>query len=127
MHYLRILVQDYITLLHSLLAITTPFNLLSPFYTPFELTHALRLSKVTHIFVQPKFLTIIQRVANDIGFPDGHIYVLEGHVEGKRSFGEMVHQVQKNFTSRLAVRPAGKDTLAYLMFSSGTSGLPKGQ
>jgi len=37
----------------------------------------------------------------------------------------MIYQVREEFTSRLAVRPAGKDTLAYLMFSSGTSGLPK--
>ena len=113
-------------MLHSLLATTTPFTLLSPFSTPFELTHALRLSKVTRIFVQPKFLTLVQRAAKDVGFPDKYIYLVEGHIEGRRSFDEMIHQVREEFTSRLAVRPAGKDTLAYLMFSSGTSGLPKG-
>jgi acyl-CoA synthetase (AMP-forming)/AMP-acid ligase II len=114
-------------MVHSLLAITTPFTLLSSFSTPFELAHALRLSQVTRIFVQSKFLSLVQRAAKDVGFSDNHIYILEGQVKGRRSFDEMIHRVRKEFTSRLAVRPAGKDTLAYLVFSSGTGGLPKGE
>jgi acyl-CoA synthetase (AMP-forming)/AMP-acid ligase II len=110
----------------ALLAVTTPFALLSSHYTAFELIHALRLSKVTHIFVQAKFLPLLQRAAKDVGFPDSQIYILEGHIKGRRSFREMIHHAREKFTSKLAVRPAGKDTLAYLLFSSGTSGLPKG-
>ena len=68
--------------------ITTPCTLLSPSYTPFELTGALRLSKPTHLFVQPQFLTYVQRVAKDVGFPDSHIYILEGEVKGRLSFGK---------------------------------------
>lgn len=117
--------QDYIILVHSLLMITTPFVLFSFYYTPFELTYALRLSKATVIFVQPKFLHLIQSVAQDIGFPNSRIYILDGEVDGRWSLGQMVAAVKKNFTSRLTARPAGKDTLAYLIFSSGTSGLPK--
>jgi acyl-CoA synthetase (AMP-forming)/AMP-acid ligase II len=111
---------------HSLLAITTPFALLSSYSTPSELVHALRLSKATRIFVQAKFFSLVLRAAKDVGLPDSHIYIMEGHVKGRRTFDEMIHQVRKGFTARLAVRPAGKDTLAYLVFSSGTSGLPKG-
>lgn len=116
-------------MLHSLLAITTPFTLLSSFSTPYELAHAIRVSNVTRIFVQSKFLPLVQRVAaaEDVGhFLDNHIYILDGHVKGRRSFDQMIHQVRNEFTSRLAVRPAGNDKLAYLAFSSGTSGLPKG-
>ena len=113
--------------MHSLLAITTPFTMFSHYYTPFELAHAIRLSKATRIFVQPQFLSLATKAAKDAGFPDDHIYIFEGQVEGRRSFGEMIRQVRKDFVSRIAVRPAGKDTLAYLIFSSGTGGLPKGQ
>lgn len=113
-------------MVHSLLAITTPIALLSSYSTSAELAHALRLSKVTRIFVQPQFLSLVRRTAKNVGFPDSQIYILDGHVSGRRSFGEMIHHVRREFTSRLAVRPAGWDTLAYLVFSSGTSGLPKG-
>jgi acyl-CoA synthetase (AMP-forming)/AMP-acid ligase II len=75
--------------------------------------------------VQSKFLSLVQRAAKDVGLSDDHIYVLEGDVKGRRSFDEMIHHVRKKFTSRLAVRPVKQDTLAYLVFSSGTSGLPK--
>ena len=69
----------------------------------------------------------MQKAAKEVGLPDGHIYTLEGSVKGRRSFSDMINQVRKDFKSRIDIRPAGKDTLAYLVFSSGTSGLPKGQ
>ena len=99
----------------------------SHYYTPFELACALRLSKATRVFVQPKFLPMVAKAAKDIGFPNDCIYIFEGQVNGRRSFGKMIHHVRENDIPRAAVRPAGKDTLAYLIFSSGTSGLPKGQ
>jgi acyl-CoA synthetase (AMP-forming)/AMP-acid ligase II len=99
----------------------------SHYYTSFELAHALRLSKATRIFVQPQFLPLVQKAAQDVGFPNDHIYIFEGRINGRRNFSEMIHQVRQNSVPRLAVRPAGKDTLAYLMFSSGTTGVPKGQ
>lgn len=76
--------------------------------------------------MQPKFLPLVRQTAKNIGFPDNKIYILEGRVKGRLSFDEMIHQVRAECNSRLAVRPADKDTLAYLVFSSGTSGLPKG-
>jgi len=69
-------------LLHSLLAISTPSAPLSHYYTPFELAHALR---ATRIFVQPKFLPLVQMAAKDVGFPDDHIYIFEGKIEVGRA------------------------------------------
>ena len=100
--------------------------MLSSFYTQFELSHALRLARVTRVFVQPKFLPLVQKVAKEIGLPDDHIYTLDGSVKGRKGFSDMINQVRKDFTPKIDIRPAGKDTLAYLIFSSGTSGLPKG-
>ncbi|KII90716.1 hypothetical protein PLICRDRAFT_52417 [Plicaturopsis crispa FD-325 SS-3] len=116
---------DYISLVHSLLATCVPFALLSSYSTPFELTHALRLSKATHIFVEPRLLARTLRAAKDVGIPVEHIYVLAGDVKGRKSFHGMIKSVLRKNTPRLAVRPARNNTLAYLVFSSGTSGLPK--
>lgn len=112
--------------MHSLLAITTPFALFSHYYTPFELAHAIRLSKATRIFVQPQFLPLVERAAKESNFPDAHIYVFEGQAKGRQNFGRMIERVRKEFTPREAVRPASTTTLAHLIFSSGTTGLPKG-
>ena len=68
----------------------------------------------------------MQKAAKEVGLPDDHIYTLEGSVKGRRSLSDMVRQVKKDSTPRIDIRPAGEATLAYLVFSSGTSGLPKG-
>lgn len=44
-----------------------------------------------------------------------------------KAFGGMIDRVRKIGPPRTPVRPAGRDTLAYLVFSSGTTGLPKGK
>ena len=114
-------------LVHSLLAVAIPFAMFPHYATPFEFAHAIRLSKATRIFVQPQFFTAIQKASKDVGFPDDRIHIFEGRIRGRRNFGEMIRQVREDYVPRFTVRPAGKDTLAYLIFSSGTSGLPKGQ
>ncbi|KDQ62797.1 hypothetical protein JAAARDRAFT_30700 [Jaapia argillacea MUCL 33604] len=117
--------MDYIALVHSLLILTTPFALLSSYSTPFELKHAIRLSKATRIFVDPKLLPLALQCAQECGLSSDRIYILEGHVKGRKSYGEMIDKVRKRGAPRVPVRSAGKDTIAYLIFSSGTSGLPK--
>ena len=112
--------------MQSLLYITVPFTMFSHFYTPFELAHAIRLSKCTRIFVQPKFLPLVQAAAKETGFPSDRVYLLEGTSAGLRSLGSMIDEVRAKRIPTVEVRPAQKDTLAYLIFSSGTSGLPKG-
>ena len=64
--------------------------------------------------------------AREVGLPESSIYILEGQAEGRRSVRDIVNEVKKNNVKRLPVKPAKKDTLAYMIFSSGTTGLPKG-
>jgi long-subunit acyl-CoA synthetase (AMP-forming) len=114
---------------HSLLAVTTPFALFSTYATPREMTHTLTKSKSTHIFVHASLLANLLPVAREHGFPEDHIYILEGQPStgpNLPSFGQLIQNVRYNKIPREPVRQAGKDTLAYLVFSSGTSGLPKG-
>jgi hypothetical protein len=113
-------------MVHSLLAIVVPFSLLSSYSTAFELEHALRLSHVTRLFVGPKLVPLALRTANIVGIPQSRIYVFGGRLKGKLSFDDLVDNVRTHHIPRIDVRPAFLDTLAYLVFSSGTSGLPKG-
>ena len=112
--------------MHSLLAITTPFALLSSYATRFELIHALRLSKATRLFVHPKLLPLVLPAAKEVGISSRKVYVLGAHVRGRQSFSEMIDHAETHDIPVVPARPARKDTLAYLIFSSGTSGLPKG-
>ncbi|KAI0926941.1 hypothetical protein AcV5_007605 [Taiwanofungus camphoratus] len=116
---------DYIVLVHSLLYITTPFALISAFATPFELAHAFRTSKITRIFVQPALLPGALQVAREVGLTRDCIYIMGGRVNGKKGLGELIDDTRKRRSPRVSVKPAKRDTLAYLVFSSGTTGLPK--
>jgi acyl-CoA synthetase (AMP-forming)/AMP-acid ligase II len=114
--------KDYIALLHSLLAITVPFAMISAYSTPLEFKHAVTLSQATRVFVSLSLLPL----ALTSGLPDDRIYVLEGHAEGRLSYEDLVNRARHNRIPRLPIKHATRDTLAYLVFSSGTSGLPKG-
>ncbi|KAJ6494154.1 hypothetical protein DFH09DRAFT_1265636 [Mycena vulgaris] len=119
---------DYIDIVHSLVMIATPFALISSYSTRFELIHALKLTKATRLFVDAKFLKNVLAAIED---PDVHIrqdkiFILSGHPpKGRKSFGQMIDAVERKKIPLEPVRPAKRDTLAYLVMSSGTSGLPK--
>ncbi|KAJ7342708.1 hypothetical protein DFH08DRAFT_1010977 [Mycena albidolilacea] len=119
---------EYYDLVVSLLRITTPFALISTHSTHFELVHALKLTKATRIFVDPKLLKNVVAAIED---PDVHItrdkvYIMSGpSVHGRKSFSQMVATIKRKRVTVEPVRPATAHTLAYLVMSSGTSGLPK--
>ncbi|KAI0078255.1 amp dependent CoA ligase [Panus rudis PR-1116 ss-1] len=116
---------DFIALVHSLLAIATPFALLPAFATPFELLHAIKTARPTCLFAHPSVLPQAIAAGKEIGLDESHVYVLEGKYENKKSFADLVADARRRKIPRVPVRPVVKDTLAYLVFSSGTSGLPK--
>ncbi|KAF6747808.1 amp dependent CoA ligase [Ephemerocybe angulata] len=117
--------SDYIVLIHASLAIATPFALISSYSTPFELKHALTLSQATHLVVDAKFLPTLIPVAQEIGFDLNRIFIAAGTAPGRRSLDDLVNNVRSKAIPFVGIKPAKKDTLAYLVFSSGTSGLPK--
>ncbi|KAG6864934.1 hypothetical protein C0991_006285 [Blastosporella zonata] len=117
--------SDYIAILHSLLSLTVPFALISHYSTPFELKHALELSKVTRLFVNANLIPLVLPVAKKVGLPSNRIYVLGGRVRGRKSFKELIEEAITRNIPAQGPRPAKKNSLAYLIFSSGTSGAPK--
>jgi acyl-CoA synthetase (AMP-forming)/AMP-acid ligase II len=112
---------------HSCIFITVPFTLISSYSTPFELKHALTVSKPTRLFVDAKFLKTVLSVAKEIGMDSNRVYLVKGEGEGRRNVRSIIHDARNKEIPPVDIRPATKDTLAYLVFSSGTSGLPKGK
>lgn len=118
--------KDYITLVHSLLALATPIALLSAYATAYELGYALRTSKATCLFVGPDLYSVARQAASEVGIPEERIFVLQGRVKGKKSLADFIDDARERRLPIVPTRPAKRDTLAYLVFSSGTTGLPKG-
>jgi len=116
---------EYPVLAHSLLAAGIPFILFPASPTPYELKHLAKVSKVKKIFASPRNLKNARIIAEEAGFSESNgVFILEGKVEGKRSFDDLVRSVKE--PAKDYAKPVNKDALAYLVFSSGTSGPPKG-
>ncbi|KAK7682379.1 hypothetical protein QCA50_014584 [Cerrena zonata] len=116
---------DYPTTIISALSLTVPFVPLSSYSTHFELCHLLRTSKCTVLFVHAGLLQKALSAAKEVGLSEDRIFIIEGQVPGRKSLQDLLDETRKRGIPRELPRPAKKDTLAYLMFSSGTTGLPK--
>ncbi|KAF9781855.1 acetyl-CoA synthetase-like protein [Thelephora terrestris] len=115
---------EYVALIHSLLAAGIPFALFPASPTPYELKHLVKVSKVKKVFTSPRNLQRARIIAKEAGFSESDgIYILEGEVKGRRSFDDLVRSVKE--PAKGYAKPVGKDALAYLVFSSGTTGPPK--
>jgi acyl-CoA synthetase (AMP-forming)/AMP-acid ligase II len=98
---------------------------MSSYSTVSELSNILSVSTATRLFVHPTLLPLALEATTATGLPHECIYILEGDVPGRKSLGQMIDGVVQRKTPPVPVQPVGHDTLAYLLFSSGTTGLPK--
>ena len=118
--------QEFMSLLHSCLIIGVPFALISAFSTPYELQHSLKTTKPSKIFAHPSLFAKAVTAAKQVGLSESDVFPLEESVQGKPGFGQLLQHVRQRGIPRVPVKAVKRDTLAYLVFSSGTSGLPKG-
>lgn len=91
---------------------------------------------MTRLFVDEKFLAAVLPVAKEAGLSADRIYLMKeggvkkaantGKAKSRKSFRTIIADVRKRKVPAVPIRPATNGTLAYLVFSSGTSGLPKG-
>ena len=75
--------------------------------------------------MQDQLLPTVDTAAKNVGIKD--IYVLGQKIEGLRTFEEIVEDARSRAIAPVSSRVVTNDTLAYLMFSSGTTGPPKGR
>ncbi|KIJ42007.1 hypothetical protein M422DRAFT_255028 [Sphaerobolus stellatus SS14] len=121
-------IMEYCILVHASLGLTVPSALFSSYATAPELKQYFERAKPIHIFVYAALFGRLQSVAQEHGFPESRIFILDGDISSlssHRTLGSMVGNVHRQNLVQEPVREARKNTLAYLVFSSGTSGLPK--
>lgn len=114
--------------MHSLFVIATPFQLsIHAWPSPFEIESHLNLVKATRVFVNSHLLSLVLSVAEKVGLGLDRVYVLGEGSGGQQTFDDLVQNFQHRELQILSPRPATKDTIAYFVCSSGTSGSPKGK
>ena len=110
----------------ALLKIAVPI-VFSPSQSTFQETvELLKLSGVTRLFASEQLYPHAAAAAKMIDLSEESIFILQGEVAGKASLPRLIENVKARGLSKIATREVQDDTLAYLTFSSGTTGLPKG-
>lgn len=113
--------------------LTVPFALLPSKPTPAELVYLLKKlmsgapAVRLRVFSHSSLIKQAHEAANQAGVPADCIYQLDSRPHTKiTDLSSVIQNVKAKKIPRQPVIPAQKDTLAYLLFSSGTSGPPKG-
>ena len=94
--------------------------------TVHETTALLKLSGITSLFVSEAKYPHAIAAAKGCGLSEDRIFILHGDVAGKRSLPRSIDGVKARGLPKVPTQKVRDDTLAYLVFSSGTTGLPKG-
>lgn len=100
----------------------------NPSYTSNELKHAIQASKARLVIAEPDLLETISNAANDIGLSSSSILALDSTNQsvppGIKSWKFLLEHGEENWIF-FDDEETAKNTVAMLLFSSGTTGLPK--
>lgn len=97
----------------------------NPSYTSYELEHAVKTSKTKFIIADPELLKAPKAAANALRIPDSQILSFsDSDHEEHRSWRTLLNHGSQDWVA-FDDEHTAKNTTAFLMFSSGTTGLPK--
>lgn len=118
-------VIDYPTILFGTLLATGIITPANPSYTTNELVHQLRDSGARACVVHPDLLPIALPAAKEVGIPSEAVFCFGGkNVGSVQPWQTILAEEKIGFAKTKAID--NKNDLAYLVYSSGTTGLAKG-
>ncbi|KAI0733741.1 amp dependent CoA ligase [Fomitopsis betulina] len=124
---------DYPILIWAAFRLGAIITAANPAYTADELVHVLKTTEAKLLVVHPWNLSVALEAAKIVKLPLDRIVLLES-VPGKDNSVEFATvprlieasaKAKKTYTERKLKKGEGKTKLAFLSFSSGTTGLPK--
>ncbi|KAF2718043.1 AMP-binding enzyme [Polychaeton citri CBS 116435] len=113
---------------HGIAAAGGCFAGTNPAYTPGELCHTLKSARVKYVLVQPALLEAMEKACQQAGLPRDRIIIFNPNGEpcppGYLQWSDLLSHGEKDWI-RFNDLETAKNTTAALLFSSGTTGLPK--
>jgi 4-coumarate--CoA ligase len=106
------------------------FSGTNPGYTAYELTHAVKVAKVTTFIVEPELLRNVLTAAQNTNIPKSRILIFDNGLPGQsvpsgfKSWRTLLDFGEADW-ERFDDLETAKNTTAARLFSSGTTGLPK--
>jgi acyl-CoA synthetase (AMP-forming)/AMP-acid ligase II len=116
-------VKEFPVLTFALLKLAVPLAFVPAHSTLHETVALLKLVSLTSLFASERLYPHALAAAKEIGLPEAKISILQGEVKGKLSLPRLIDNVNARGLSRVPTHTVADDTLAYLVFSSGTTGL----